>query len=1718
LREPQDLPQEGGVPIRTGNPDGGVEWYINRTDGSQWGWQAKYIYNVDTLLTAMGKTIDRVLLERPNLTRLAFCIPFNLSAGSSGGRRKSARTRFEDALSNWQRTKPKAASIDLVLIDESELIARLALPKHAGRRMFWFNQLVFSPETLRRKYEEASEYAGDRYRPELQVDLPIQFDLEALGFADSYFNQFNEHRIAFVRDIRWLHKVGSDHGNEIAKAFDDAVQASQRLRAYLGSARYSARIHSPMAEATALTQAACGALSALNTLVYEFERNTFEAHGEDAKKQAEQLRRDSYYAHQLLGTVNALQEFLSTPASQALVTRAYFLVGDAGTGKTHLLLDSVHRALEDHRPGAVLFGSQFGESNLWASIAEQLGLPPSGSDEILGALSACAEASSLEGRRFVVAIDALNETPKPSFWTHHLPALRAAISKWPYVAIVVSCRTTYLDSIDPDKRRDADYVTRSHPGFSGKEIDATHKYFLHYQLPEPQIPLLLPEFTVPLFLQLYCESLADGGAPPPDNHEGRVQIFNRFLDTKINRAATKLLPDVSSLERDEAKAEIRRVISLLLRECINSGREVIPRASLPTVGAAFVSGIGLGWMSVVGALEAEGVLTSDISYMDSERKPVLRITFQAFADFLILRERLGTLTRDQLLKDHAFPKWLAKASFGLLEAAAVVLPELYGIELPDYMKSRGRASNKRRVGWYEDLVSRTLPYRTSGSVSRRTIEILNTWLRVWDHGSNFFNVVFLLAPLIDHPLNANRLHEYLADMPMPQRDAWFGRATYYELSDGNSAAARLARWAEGGPYPSYKPEVVELASIPLVWLFSSPNRFNRDWITKALVQLLRGHPDVMLVLLRRFSSVNDPYVWERLVTAAYGSVMRADPILRVRFNEVVRFFITDVFAKLQRFTPDALMLDSARGIVEWGVATGVLTDDEAKIARPPYGFRAPAWPWTEKRIASRYESKAEQKKPVESTYATLYWSVLSLGDFGRYVVESGLRHFSRVRLSEPRPTRETAKTDSIRIDQRKWRRFTRSLSPSLIQMLTTADDSALASNVREAAAASFHNSLSDEQRQLLMESVVPRPHKSVRETSYPTGVAKRWIFKRVISLGWNPKLFGSFDRMLHYNDAGRSAHKAERFGKKYQWIAYHELLARIADNFHVDPFAWGSESFDGLYELNDREIDPSLPPPQFDLFVGRAEDTGTRTFVQHPVDLTLESVASPAFARYKLDAKAFLEDEGDVPTAEGLVRIRDSSNRSWIAVDGIFNAFDPESDDPGEYRGLEQWCHLHGWFVQLKDRRRAHRVLMDAARNQMSDVVDIHGHSDCCYIGELGWRPFNCYHRRLSPLPVEDPPRRDLLVYSTAESYSWSGSGFDCSINDGVSVTSPSAFVLVEGKLRWNADQPVWMRESEPVAAYVGTHGIHEKHALAFSEDWLGEFLRSKRLALVVTLHGERRRLAAEATYRESWLEFSSSVVLLGDGKFGLPTRQATLHPGGGSTTEPLARSRDALRVSVDDGESPRHPGGSSLRTGVLAYGSLIDDAGEIDAVTSDRIPARTPFRVEFARSSQSRDGAPTLVPVADGGAEVAAEILVLEEQVSLSAAADMLYRREINQAGSTTQYQRKSNPGPDDVVIKQLAPFDSVDVVLYTAIDRNIEPLTASELARLAIASARGASGSEKRDGISYLIACKRHEITTLLSDQYEAEILAQTGTSSLEDAWTACVESSASGASNGV
>jgi len=77
--------------------------------------------------------------------------------------------------------------------------------------------------------------------------------------------------------------------------------------------------------------------------------------------------------------------------------------------------------------------------------------------------------------------------------------------------------------------------------------------------------------------------------------------------------------------------------------------------------------------------------------------------------------------------------------------------------------------------------------------------------------------------------------------------------------------------------------------------------------------------------------------------------------------------------------------------------------------------------------------------------------------------------------------------------------------------------------------------------------------------------------------GYSEEKHGNYDTGLPYN--GRQQNRIERIGKKYQWMAMHELLARVSDNL-PKVNKWNDEEilqpYQGTWEPFVRDIDPSI--------------------------------------------------------------------------------------------------------------------------------------------------------------------------------------------------------------------------------------------------------------------------------------------------------------------------------------------------------------------------------------------------------------------------------------------------------------------------------------------------------------------------------------------------------------
>ena len=682
-------------------------------------------------------------------------------------------------------------------------------------------------------------------------------------------------------------------------------------------------------------------------LTRECKDAAYAAHPQTPQRRTQRLEstkasddRRSWLRYELRQLVSALQDFetlLESSSTKAASLGALVLSGEAGQGKTHLFCDVVQRTVSADRPAAVLFGGRFSGRNVWSDIGGQLGLGNIGSEQLIGGMQAAAEASNAP---FLLLIDALNDAAEPSAWQEELPALLAEIAQNPWISIGVSVRSNYRPVVFPPNGLSG-VAEIEHRGFEGRELEAAEKFFDFYGLEQPRIPLLIPEFTNPLFLKLYCESLKGLGLSAPQVGAVHVSdIFQWYVELKSSRI-------VSQLRLDPATRPVQSAIDSLSRELANQNRESLPRALSAQIVDQYAPGLHSWPDTMLGALLSEGVLTADIAWHGTSGQlvQVVRFTYQRFGDYRVGSIFLQPLNRDlttlseALAIDKPLHVQLLEAPAGWIEALAVLIPEQFNVELLD--AAQWQLDSRTRYVWDRAFV-RSISVRRPDAVTKRSRALLSqVESRTRELSELVLETLLEVAPLPQHPLNADTLHRTLMSWSMATRDAIWSTYTYFAFDNGG-AIDRLIRWSARGSYCGYPDDVVELAALPLIWTFTSPNRRMRDYATKALARLLSGSLSVLPSLIRRFEGVNDPYVIERLAVVSHGAVLcggRAVPQAAAATAQDLRRV---ALGELQ--VPSIITRDAVRGLHEWCFHHDLISEEAYREMLPPYGSAPPERP------------------------------------------------------------------------------------------------------------------------------------------------------------------------------------------------------------------------------------------------------------------------------------------------------------------------------------------------------------------------------------------------------------------------------------------------------------------------------------------------------------------------------------------------------------------------------------------------------------------------------------------------------------------------------------------------------------------------------------------------------------------------------------------------------
>lgn len=1400
--------------IKTGDPDGGLEWYVRHGNGVEWGWQAKYSFDIDSLLKLMEKSLRTVVAKRPNCRKLTFCIPFDLPDAPGGNERKSARQKFEDRTSSWRTRIVGADRVRVELVSAGSLLERLTRhPNERGIAWFFWDKETFSRAWLAKRLAATVKAAGERYSPELHVDLPVAFSLEGLAGSQPFWDRYRERRanvLAAVAPIgRGFTRIGVT--SELARVRTLACDWEDRVPdLILPSERL------PRAELIDLSRRLRDAAD------QAYPERPPERGEKRTKRQAELDERRRWLRHYLTRLVSALSEFiyfLDAGAAKAAERGALLLTGEAGQGKTHLLCDVGERAVEAGRPAMVLLGGRLSGRRFWSDCAEYLGLPQIGGEALLGGMRAAAEASNVQ---FLLLVDALNESAEPAAWREELPGVLAELDEDPWVSLGVAVRSTFLPVVLPEAGLGDAVAEVNHPGFEGRELEATERFFDVFGLEQPRVPLLTPEFTNPLFLKLYCEGLRGLGLTAPPPGEAHISdVFARHLKWKAKRIE-------ATLALDPADRVVERAVERFGEELASRNTEHIARSEAADLMHKFAPALHEWPLTLFGQLLSEGLLAQDVAWSGESNEPVevVRFVYQRFADYRIagaLLEPFGSeaALRAALEAGQPLREKIYLAPTGWIEALSVLVPERLGCELLD--ATNWRFKRYRRERWERALIRSTVTRRPE-SMSDRTRELVAAAERKSRGLSDeVFEAILSVAPIPNHPLNADHLHRVLMRSAMPDRDAGWGRRTYYAF--GNEGPLdRLIRWAARGPYPECPDDVLRLAGTLIAWTFTSPNRFMRDYATKSMRQLLDGRPAVLEELVQQFAECDDVYVVERLVTVAHGSLLTGG-------DQDVDGALALARAVRDRFlgdeaTPNVLVRDAVRGCFEWALRRGLIESSEYEKVCPPYGSALPPKPRTKKQLERAYDRSKRDREGnyIPSPYGRLFFSLFDMGDFGRYVVESKLSHFTDLPLSKPIPQPRRPKPS-----QAKWEAFIGAL-PEALQ--NAPDIETLVAGLSDAQC-----------REMLGIIDPPEPAPLNRSRRYSAELGQRWIFERVLSLGWTPERFAEFEDTYLREGPGRESHKPERFGKKYQWIALRELVARVADNFHMTG-EWSDKerSYQGPWQFYGRDIDPTLAPE-----TRRRDDEddvvrNVPTFEGDPRGVWWDPGGPRYLASDPPPRSDWASQTDDLPSFEGLVRRTDPDGGTWIVLQGYFN-WDEERIGNDDWRRdrprRDLWSHVYSWLVDAGQLNSLAGFLSTRSfmGRWMPEAGDI---TNSAYLAEMPWAAAaNEYPREWRPVNPRLESASGFEVFPAWEHYTWEGGGLDCSIEDSVGASLPASLLFDLQQLEWVPGTRAW-RDSK--GALVAQHRSRsgEHNALLVRETWLKAMLKKGGWGLVIGWLGEK--------------------------------------------------------------------------------------------------------------------------------------------------------------------------------------------------------------------------------------------------------------------------------------
>ncbi|WP_432084794.1 NACHT domain-containing protein [Streptomyces sp. bgisy095] len=741
------------------------------------------------------------------------------------------------------------------------------------------------------------------------------------------------------------------------------------------------------------------------------------------------------------------------------------VIAAAGQGKTHL---AAQMTSSKGQPTAGVFiqGGNLRVGGTLDDLARRIpGLKVDHFEDLLEALNS---AGNRAGCRVPLIIDGLNEAERPSEWRVLLAGLVPALSGYPHVAVIVTLREALANQVLPQ-----DTVLLELEWQRAEVDDILRVYFHHYLISPGDAWLPIAEFHNPLFVRMYCEAA---------NHDRRMPVGVEALPQSLI-GVFELYREgvVERLARDPARipvpdGQIQRRLAALARHMWTHNVRRLPFDE----ARRLLDADQLNWdESLFRRLVEEGVIfREEITGSDDTECGFVfdRLAGYLIADAILVRMPYADVN-EQLAETDLWQSLLGDPAHPLSEDILIGLISLVPRRFTRHHLWRVAPNEHRSLVLAQELNTE------SAFLDDETVDALASAF-IAGHpskrkGRPAFDRLWAIRRSARHRLNAEFIDRVLSQLPLVQRDL-----RWTEWARGRAPGrltADLERVIESWTVNGSRTESDDLEALAIAWLLTSTDTSMRDLATKALQRYGRPEPKRLFDLAARMLDVDDPYVVERLVAAAFGAASA--------------YQMPDPGGPLERALRDWLVQLRDRFLD--GGATPTSHEQLRGYVRATFEFAG-----------------------------ALHPAAVPDG------IDAFAPRFATVALAE-----------------------------------VMEDDDPSAEECKRTFGMDFEN-------YIIGAAINGRRNYDFDHPDYRKVRAE--VMARVWELGWREKEFGSIDQSIAANAERPYSAKGrvERYGKKYGWIAYHEMVGRLVDVGRAPaPF--------GDAERLMPDIDPTFPdaPP-----------------------------------------------------------------------------------------------------------------------------------------------------------------------------------------------------------------------------------------------------------------------------------------------------------------------------------------------------------------------------------------------------------------------------------------------------------------------------------------------------------------------------------------------------------